>query len=137
MLDRASLQVLGERWTFLILREIFAGRHLFAEIRHQLGVAPNLLSARLRTLVTAGVLERREYREERQRSRECYHLTAAGAELRIILTALEQWGDKHRLRPSGPRVEQRSLSRGTAVQVGFVDELRREVDSEDVVVVLA
>ncbi|MFI7613223.1 winged helix-turn-helix transcriptional regulator [Nonomuraea terrae] len=127
-----SLQVLGERWTFLILREIFRGRHKFAEIRDALGVAPNLLSARLKTLVDAGVLRTLSYREPGSRQRESYHLTKAGADLQLVLGALQQWGDVHRARPAGPSTLRRARSTGEPVRVAFVDSAGREVSGADV-----
>ncbi|MFD1048544.1 winged helix-turn-helix transcriptional regulator, partial [Kibdelosporangium lantanae] len=73
-----SLQVLGERWSLLVLRQVFSGQHRFGEIQAALGVAPNLLSTRLRTLVEAGVLRTRTYQEAGSRHRQSYHLTEAG-----------------------------------------------------------
>ncbi|MCC4317652.1 winged helix-turn-helix transcriptional regulator [Streptomyces malaysiensis] len=127
-----SLRILGERWSLLVLREIFAGRHRFAEIQSSLGVAPNLLSARLKLLVEAGVLRTRTYQEPGSRHRLSYHLTPAGEELRIVLAAIQQWGDRHRPRPSGPSALRRVRSTGEAVSVGFVDEEGREVPYADV-----
>src|SRR4051794_28734394 len=90
-----SLAVLGERWTMLILREAFNGTTRFAQFRDNLGVAPDVLTDRLATLVEYGVLEREPYREPGARTRYAYHLTPAGAELRLVLGALQQWGDAH------------------------------------------
>ncbi|MZE70493.1 helix-turn-helix domain-containing protein [Streptomyces sp. SID5789] len=122
-----SLQVLGERWSFLVLREIFAGRHRFAEIEASLGIASNLLSARLKSLVAADVLCTRTYREPGSRPRQSYHLTESGRELRVVLLALQQWGDRHRARPSGPSVLRRTRGDGRRVHVGFVDDDGRAV----------
>ena len=105
-----SLEVLGERWTLLILRSAFLGTTRFADFRSTLGIAPNLLSARLRTLVAAGVLEPQQYREPGSRTRVSYHLTESGKQLRLILAALQQWGDEHRPRPAGPSAVRRSRS---------------------------
>ena len=127
-----SLQVLGERWSFLVLREIFAGKHRFAEIQSVLGIATNLLSDRLKQLVEAGVLRTRTYQEPGSRHRQSYHLTQAGLDLQIVMTALQQWGDVHRPRPSGPSVERRARSTGAPVRVGFVDDTGREVSAADV-----
>ena len=96
-----SLGVLGERWTFLILREAFLGATKFAEFRDRLGVAPDVLSDRLSTLVEYGVMEREPYQEPGARLRFAYRLTPAGAELQVVLSALQQWGDKHLPRPEG------------------------------------
>ncbi|NIY63716.1 winged helix-turn-helix transcriptional regulator [Streptomyces malaysiensis] len=128
-----SLRVLGERWTLLILREIFTGTHKYADIREALGVAPNILSARLKTLVSAGVLETRAYREPGCRHRDAYHLTPAGRDLRLVLAALQQWGDTHRPRPQGPCLLRRTRSTGRPVDVAFVSEQGQAVGLSDVV----
>ena len=102
-----SLGVLGERWTFLILREAFLGATRFVEFRDRLGVAPDVLTDRLATLVEYGVLEREPYREPGARSRFAYRLTPAGRELQVVLAALQQWGDEHLPRPEGPSMLRR------------------------------
>lgn len=127
-----SLQILGERWTLLVLREVLYGRHRFAEIQSSLGIASNLLSDRLKVLVDAGVLRTLAYQEAGSRPRQSYHLTPAGLELQPVLGALQQWGDRHRPRPAGPSACQRTRSTGRAVHVGFLDEDGREVPMEDV-----
>ncbi|WP_367325687.1 winged helix-turn-helix transcriptional regulator [Streptomyces sp. HUAS ZL42] len=127
-----SLQILGDRWTLLVLREIFSGRHRFAEIQSSLGIASNLLSGRLKVLVDAGVLRTLAYQEAGSRHRQSYHLTSAGLELQIVLGALQQWGDRHRPRPAGPSVSRRNRSTGQAVHVGFLSDDGREVPMEDV-----
>jgi DNA-binding HxlR family transcriptional regulator len=127
-----SLQVLGERWTLLVLREIFADRSRFADIQAALGIAPNLLTVRLKSLVEAGILETRPYREVGSRPRQGYHLTQAGEDLRLVLAALQQWGDEHRPRPSGPSSLRRTRSRGQQVHVAFVASDGDEVPGRDV-----
>lgn len=128
-----SLQVLGERWTLLIIREIYSGRHRFADIQLTLGIAPNLLSTRLKTLVDAGVLRKRTYQEPGSRHRDSYHLTPAGQELQVILAALQQWGDHHCPRPSGPSALRRQRSTGRPVHVGFIaDDDAHEIAGSDV-----
>ena len=88
-----SLGVLGERWTFLILREAFSGLSRFAEFRDSLGIAPDVLTDRLSTLVKYGVLEKAAYQEPGARARSAYLLTLAGRQLFVVLAALQQWGD--------------------------------------------
>jgi DNA-binding HxlR family transcriptional regulator len=88
-----SWQVIGEPWTPLVLRDLFVGLHRFEELRQDLGVATNVLAARLRTLEDAGVLERRPYRTD-GRTRHEYHLTTMGRELVPVLAALTCWGDR-------------------------------------------
>lgn len=90
-----SLEVLGEKWTLLVVREACWGRTRFSEFRAALGVAPDVLADRLATLVDVGVMERRPYRVEGGRQREEYVLTPAGEDLRLVLAALNAWGDQH------------------------------------------
>jgi len=132
-----SLGVLGERWTFLILREAFLGATRFAEFRDRLGVAPDVLSERLATLVEYGVMEREPYREPGARPRSAYRLTPAGQELQVVLSALQQWGDEHLPRPEGPSMLRRVRGTGRPVRVGYLDERGREVQPADVAVIPA
>ncbi|MGW7426132.1 winged helix-turn-helix transcriptional regulator [Streptomyces sp. NPDC054813] len=132
-----SLQILGERWTLLVLREIFAGKDKFAEIQSSLGIATNLLSTRLKLLVESGVLCTQTYQVPGSRPRQSYHLTEAGRELRIVLLALQQWGDQHRPRPSGPSALRQTRSTGRPVHVALVDEDGHEVPLTDVVALTA
>lgn len=126
-----SLEVLGERWTFLVIREAFAGKTRFADFRAALGVAPDILANRLNTLVEAGVLERRPYQEEGKRTRHEYHLTRAGGDLRVVLGALQQWGDEHRPYSLGPTVIRRAAD-DRPLHVAFVDEAGHEVPLDEV-----
>ncbi|MGW1541272.1 winged helix-turn-helix transcriptional regulator [Streptomyces sp. NPDC002309] len=127
-----SLQILGERWSLLVLREIFSGKHKFAEIQSSLGIASNLLSARLKLLVETGVLDTRTYRDPGSRPRQSYHLTASGRDLFVVLGALQQWGDRHRPRPSGPSALRRVRFTDRPVHVGFLDDEGREVPATEV-----
>jgi len=132
-----SLGVLGERWTFLILREAFLGATRFAEFRDGLGIAPDVLSDRLSTLVDYGVMEREPYREPGARSRAAYRLTPAGRELQVVLSALQQWGDEHLPWPGGPSMLRRVRGTERPVHVGFIDERGREVRPADVAIIPA
>lgn len=96
-----SLDVLGDPWVLLILREIVSGAHRYDELRASLGIADNVLSNRLRGLVDAGVLTRLPYTPG-AKPRSAYHLTDAGADALPVLHALAQWGDRHTAGPSGP-----------------------------------
>ena len=130
-----SLGVLGERWTFLILREAFLGATRFAQFRDNLGVAPDVLSDRLITLVAYGVMEREPYQEPGARVRFAYRLTAAGLELQLVLSALQQWGDEHVPRPEGPSMVRRVRGTDRPVRVGYVDERGREVKATDLAMI--
>jgi DNA-binding HxlR family transcriptional regulator len=88
----AALEVLGERWSLLALREIGYGVHRFARIAGYTGASRDILADRLRKLEAAGVIERRLYNEHPPRYE--YHLTEAGRELFPVMLALYEWGDK-------------------------------------------
>lgn len=88
----AALEVVGDRWSLLAVREVNFGNHRFSEIARNTGAPRDRLSARLHALVVAGVLERREYQSSP--SRADYHLTDAGRDLIPVLQALREWGDK-------------------------------------------
>lgn len=107
----AALDVVGDRWALLVVREVFYGNRRFSGIARILGAPRDRLAARLKSLVEAGVLERREY--QAAPPRHDYHLTEAGEDLVPVLLALLAWGDRwvegteglsrhhddHRLRP--------------------------------------
>jgi DNA-binding HxlR family transcriptional regulator len=88
----ATLAVIGDRWTVLVLRDIFRGVHRFSELQDDLGIARNLLSARLAKLVAAGVLEKVPYQDRPVRYE--YRLTDKGRDLSPSLIALMGWGDR-------------------------------------------
>ena len=102
-----TLEVVGEKWTLLILRESFYGLRRFDELQSAVGCARNLLSARLAKLVDEGLLERRPYREPGSRERYEYALSEKGLDLFPTLVALLQWGDRWKVDPEGPSVEVR------------------------------
>jgi DNA-binding HxlR family transcriptional regulator len=97
-----ALEVVGERWSLLIVRDILLGLRRFDEIQENLGIARNVLQARLRRLVEEGVIERRRYQERPQRYE--YFLTDKGLDLWPTLVALMKWGDLHSPTPQGPPV---------------------------------
>lgn len=98
----STLELVGERWTLLIVRELMLGVHRFDEIQADLGIARNVLQARLERLVRGGVAERRRYQDHPPR--DSYHLTEAGRDLWPVIFALMRWGDEHQPRPGGPPV---------------------------------
>src|SRR3954453_2779829 len=88
-----ALELVGERWTLLIVRDAFLGVRRFEDFQRSLGVARNVLADRLTRLVDAGIFERVRYSERPERSE--YRLTRKGGDLRVALTALRQWGDEY------------------------------------------
>ena len=95
-----SLEVIGERWSLLIVREVMYGKRRFGQMQSSLGVARNVLSARLGRLIEEGILERRAYQESPPRHE--YFLTEKGLDLWPALIALQGWGDRHSTGPEGP-----------------------------------
>ena len=87
-----SIDVVGEWWTILILRDAFRGMRRFDEFQASLGIARNLLSRRLKRLVDAGVLEKRPYSTRPLRHE--YRLTEKGRELHPVLMVLMDWGNR-------------------------------------------
>jgi DNA-binding HxlR family transcriptional regulator len=130
-----SLEVLGEKWTLLIVREALWGRTRFSEFRERLGIAPDVLADRLSTLVEHGVLERRPYRVDGGREREEYVLTPPGRELIYVLGALNSWGDEHRPAPAGPAASYVEATTGEPVELAFVTPDGRRLSAEQVDVI--
>jgi DNA-binding HxlR family transcriptional regulator len=130
-----TVGVLGERWTFLILREAAGGTSRFSEFQKNLGLPPDVLTNRLSTLVEHGVLEKLPYQNPGERARFSYALTEAGQELRVLLAALQQWGDEHLPWAEGPSVLRRVSGSDRPVHVGFVDDRGREVDRGQVAMI--
>ena len=89
-----ALEVVGERWTLLIVRDAFLGLRRFDEFQERLGIARNVLADRLNRLVDEGILERVRYNERPERFE--YRLTRKGRDLVPALVSLRQWGDKYR-----------------------------------------
>jgi DNA-binding HxlR family transcriptional regulator len=96
-----TLELIGERWTLLIVRDAFLGVRRFDDFQRNLGVARNVLQARLARLVEAGILRRQRYQERPERFE--YRLTRKGVDLWPIMVALMEWGDGH-LAENGPPV---------------------------------
>jgi DNA-binding HxlR family transcriptional regulator len=88
----AALQLIGERWALLAIREIAFGNHRFDAIARNTGAPRDRLAARLRSLEAAGVIERRPYSQRPPRLE--YHLTPSGDDLRLVLQELRAWGDR-------------------------------------------
>lgn len=97
-----TLDVVGEPWSPLILRDIYAGITRFAQIQNDLGISRKVLTERLNWLVDSGVLERREYSSRPPRHE--YVLTAKGTELCDLLLVMVRWGDRWTAGEAGPPV---------------------------------
>ncbi|MFB9962818.1 winged helix-turn-helix transcriptional regulator [Sinosporangium siamense] len=97
-----TLGIVGEKWTFLVLREAFNGVRRFADLHQGTGAPRQVLSARLARLVDEGLLAKEPYREPGQRKRDEYRLTQKGLDLYPIMVALMHWGDRHLAEQNGP-----------------------------------
>jgi DNA-binding HxlR family transcriptional regulator len=95
-----ALEVVGERWSLLIVRDVMNGRRRFDQLQKGLGVARNVLATRLERLVEEDILERRPYQTNPERFE--YFLTEKGLDLWPALVALLRWGDRHSPMPDGP-----------------------------------
>ena len=112
-----SLQVVGDKWTLLIVRESFYGATRYEQFHQVLKCPRNLLSQRLARLVEEGILETSEYREPGRRARLEYRMTDKGRELTPILLALMQWGDRYHADPEGPAAIARHVTCGKKLRV--------------------
>ncbi len=110
----STLEVIGERWTMHVLRESFLGVRRFEDYRRNIGVARNILSDRLNTLVTEGILRRELYSERPPRYE--YRLTRKGIDLYEILIALMKWGNRWTPNEDGPAVVLRHRECGGTVE---------------------
>ena len=99
-----AVQVFGDRWSFIVLREVFLGVRRFADIAEHTGMPRQVLSDRLAHLVDEGLLRRVPYQEPGQRARDEYRLTEKGFDLYPVLVALGEWGDRHVADRKGPPI---------------------------------
>jgi DNA-binding HxlR family transcriptional regulator len=129
----AAVGILGERPSFLVLREAFNGVRRFDDMQRRTGMPRQVLSQRLARLVAEGLLRKVPYREGGQRSRDEYRLTDKGLDLYPVLVALMEWGDRHAVGSAGPQVLLRHRDCGEPVRLeitcaaGHVLESAREV----------
>jgi DNA-binding HxlR family transcriptional regulator len=103
-----TLELVGDRWTLLVLRDVVLGNHRFDQLLRSLGVASNVLTNRLNRLVAEGILDRVPYSERPERFE--YRLTEKGRELGVPLLALMQWGDRY-VSDRPPRIARRRSDR--------------------------
>ncbi|MCW8102566.1 winged helix-turn-helix transcriptional regulator [Streptomyces tauricus] len=130
----ATMRALGNRSTMLIMREAHYGTTRYDDFVHRVGITEAVAAARLRELVSAGLLERRPYREPGQRTRHEYVLTPAGLDLQPVLVALMQWGDRHLAQPSGPPLTLHHTDCDEPVTARLMCAAGHEVEAEEVTV---
>ncbi|MET9128824.1 winged helix-turn-helix transcriptional regulator [Streptomyces antibioticus] len=112
-----TLDIVGEKWTLLILRDAAAGVRRFDDFHRHIGLSEAVLSDRLRKLTAAGILTTVPYREPGSRSRNAYRMTRKGWDLWPVLIALRQWGDMYAPEPDGPVLDIRHEECGAPVRV--------------------
>lgn len=114
-----ALEVVGEWWALLIVRDAFTGVRRFDDFQRNLGVARNVLAARLKRLVKQGVLERHRYSESPPRFE--YRLTEKGLDLYPVIVSLLAWGDRWACGAKGPPVVLCDRETGMPIDVQLVD----------------
>jgi DNA-binding HxlR family transcriptional regulator len=126
-----TLEIVGERWTLLIVRDALLGLRRFEDFQEDLGVARNILADRLRRLVEHGILERVRYQERPERFE--YQLTERGRELMMVVFALMHWGDRHLAGPEGlPRLTQHAGCGGSVEERHVCSRCGRVLEASDV-----
>ncbi|MFI5496202.1 winged helix-turn-helix transcriptional regulator [Actinoplanes sp. NPDC051859] len=100
-----AMAVLGEKWTLVVLREVFNGVRRFADMQERTAIPRQVLTNRLASLVEHGVLRREPYQEPGARVRHEYRLTPKGFDLYPLLVAVKEWGDRYLADPEGPPLE--------------------------------
>jgi DNA-binding HxlR family transcriptional regulator len=125
-----ALEVLGDRWTILVIRDALLGLRRFDDFQRDLGIARNVLTDRLQRLVAEGVLERRRYQERPERFE--YRLTAKGRDLWPLTMALLRWGDRHYAEGKPPRLIRHRDCGGQVTERLRCDRCGADVDLPDV-----
>jgi DNA-binding HxlR family transcriptional regulator len=97
-----TMAILGEKWTVVVLREVFNGIRRFDDMRERNGIPRQVLANRLASLVEQGLLRREPYQEPGARIRREYRLTPKGFDLYPVLIAVAEWGDRYLAEPEGP-----------------------------------
>ena len=126
-----TLDVIGEKWSLLIVRNALRGQTRYSQFRESLGAPTDILTNRLGKLVDAGVLEKRAYREAGDRERSSYHLTPKGEALRVVIAAMVQWSDEFDSAPQGPGLRLIDAE-GEAVTLAYVDASGAVIERDDV-----
>lgn len=126
-----TAQLLGEKWTLLILREVFYGVTRFSDIQADIGIPKAMLTKRLKHLVEIQILQRREYQEPNSRARNAYLLTPSGRELATPLLAMMAWGDKYHS-PGKSRVTLINKNSGAALKIGVIEDQQPEVPLDEI-----
>jgi DNA-binding HxlR family transcriptional regulator len=125
------LQVVGERWALLVVREVSLGLRRFDEVQAATGAPRTVLADRLRRLTSAGILATRSYQVPGSRSRLEYTLTDAGFDLLPVLSALSDWGERHIAPGVMPEIVYRHRGCGRRISVTLTCECGENTDPRD------
>jgi DNA-binding HxlR family transcriptional regulator len=125
----AAVGIIGERPTFLVLREVFNGVRRFDDMQRRTGMPRQVLSHRLARLVEEDLLRKVPYQDSGQRSRDEYRLTGKGLDLYPVLVALMEWGDRYEVGPAGPQVALEHRDCGEPVRLQLTCQSGHVLDS--------
>lgn len=128
-----TLDIVGEKWSLLIVRNALRGQTRFSQFRDELGVPSDILTARLNTLVAAGIFEKQAYREPGSRERYSYQLTDSGRGLKLVIASFIQWGDEFNPSPYGIASVLTDPSTNDRVELAYIAPDGRQVPPGDVV----
>ena len=117
----SALDLFGDRWSILVIRDVMNGVRRFDELVERLSVSRATLSDRLRRLTEAGILEPSDYDDGRGRIRTEYRLTEKGWDLRLVLVALREWGDRHVIGPGNEPLRLVDRDSGRDVRLALID----------------
>jgi DNA-binding HxlR family transcriptional regulator len=127
-----SLDEIGDWWTILIVRDAFHGKKRFSDFQQSLGLAKNILSARLRKLIAHGIVEKRMASDASVRSE--YHLTEKGRQLVLVLSAIRQWGEDHLFAEGEPLMVARDRMSRPIARLRLMDHDGRPLTVNDIIV---
>ncbi|MGW1738083.1 winged helix-turn-helix transcriptional regulator [Nocardia sp. NPDC001965] len=130
-----ALDIVGSRWTLIVLRELFNGVHRFEDIQQHLGMSTSVLSRRLAEMDAHGLIRRTPYQSVGQRERYEYRPTDKAWELYPVIVGLMQWGERHLADPAGPAVRLVDGRTGTPVVAAVVPAGSRTCEPKEITVV--
>lgn len=133
----ASFNIIGDRWSLLILRSALYGVRRFDDFKAELAIPRTVLSDRLKKIVAAGIMVRSDYKSPGSRARPEYVLTAMGEDLRLPFFAMTEWGDVWLGTSPGKPLTLKHKATGSRLRVAIVDEAENVTDLSNVRVHLA
>jgi DNA-binding HxlR family transcriptional regulator len=127
-----ALDEIGDWWTLLIVRDAFSGKRRFSDFETSLGLAKNILSARLKALLANGVLEKRPSEDGSPHGE--YHLTQKGRRLRVVLIAIRQWGEDNLFDDGDPLMVAHDEANRALARLQLMNEDGRLLEPEEILV---